>query len=59
MAKTHTSTAVKRKYNKKVYTQISLQIPKEAAKQFREKCKAENVSQRQVLIKAIDKFLDE
>ena len=59
MAKTHTSTAVKRRYNKKVYAQISLQIPKEAAKQFRGKCKAENVRQRQVLIKAIDKFLDE
>ena len=59
MAKTHTSTAVKRKYNKKVYTQISLQIPREAGKQFREKCKTKNVSQRQVLIKAIDKFLAE
>lgn len=59
MAKTHTSTAVKRRYNEKVYTQIALQIPKELAQKFTEKCAEECVSKRSVLIEAIERFIDE
>lgn len=55
--KTKTSTAVKRRYNEKVYDVISIRVPKETAKQFKEKCAAENVPQAQVIKKAIEEFL--
>lgn len=57
--KTHTSTEVKRRYNEKVYSNISLAVPKDIAEQFREKCKSLEVSQRQVLLQAIENFLKE
>lgn len=46
-----------RRYNERAYTQIAVQIPKDKARQFKEKCKSENIPQRQVLIEAIDNFL--
>lgn len=55
--KTKTSTAVKQRYNEKVYDVISIRVPKETAKQFKEKCAAENVPQAQVIKKAIEEFL--
>ena len=39
--KTKTSTAVKTRYNEKVYDVISARVPKELAAAFREKCTAE------------------
>lgn len=59
MAKTHTSTEVKRRYNEKAYTRIYLQVPKEQGEQFKEKCERENVSQASILKDAITKFLEE
>ena len=55
--KTKTSTAVKQRYNEKVYDNISVRIPKELAAAFKEKCVAENVSQAQIIKKAIESFL--
>lgn len=55
--KTKTSTAVKQRYNEKVYDVISIRVPKEMAKQFKEKCTAENVPQAQIIKKAIEEFL--
>ena len=55
--KTTTSTAVKARYNKKVYDRITLSVPKETAARFREKCRAEGVSQAQILKAAIDEYL--
>lgn len=55
--KTKTSTAVKQRYNEKVYDVISVRIPKEAAAAFREKCSAEGVPQAQIIKKAIEEFL--
>lgn len=52
-----TSSAVKRKYNSKVYTQIVASIPKDLAAEFKEKCKSEGISQAQVIKKAIESFL--
>lgn len=57
--KTTTSTEVKRRYNEKVYAQIAIQAPKDLAIKFKEKCKRENIPQRQVIIEAIENFLRE
>jgi len=55
--KTTTSTEVKRRYNEKTYTRIVADIPKEKAAKFKEKCELTGISQRQVVINAIDDFL--
>lgn len=57
--KSTTSTAVKARYNKKTYSQILVQVPKEMAAAFREKCVAEGIPQAQVLKRAIEQFLAE
>ena len=55
--KTRTSTAVKNRYNQKVYDQIAIKVPKELAAAFKEKCAAEGVPQAQIIKKAIEEFL--
>lgn len=55
--KTHTSTEVKARYNKKVYTAVGYQLPKELVAAFKEKCAAEGISQAQVIKKAMEDFL--
>ena len=55
--KTKTSTAVKRRYNEKVYDVISVRVPKELAAAFREKCVAEGIPQAQLIKAAIEIFL--
>jgi len=55
--KTRTSTAVKRRYNDKVYTRIAVSVPKAMAAEFKQKCKNDGISQAQVIKKAIDEFL--
>lgn len=57
--KTHTSTAVKQRYNEKVYSVVSVKLPKDLVAQFKEKCKVEGVSQAQIVKKAIEEFLGE
>lgn len=57
--KTHTSTAVKQRYNNKVYSTVKAQLPKDLVARFKEKCKAEGISQAQVVKKAIEEFLGE
>lgn len=54
-----TSTEVKRRYNEKVYRQLSVQIPKELFEKFREHCEEIGEPQRQVLIHLIQEFLAE
>jgi len=56
--KTTTSSAVKARYNKKVYSLVSAQLPKELVARFKEKCATEGISQAQVLKKAIEDFLN-
>lgn len=56
---TTTSTAVKRRYNEKTYTQIVASVPKETAAAFKAKCAAEGVSQAQIIKKAIEEFLSQ
>lgn len=57
--KTHTSSEVKRRYNEKVYSTVKAQLPKDLVARFKEKCKAEGISQAQVVKKAIEAFLAE
>jgi predicted DNA binding CopG/RHH family protein len=57
--KTTTSTAVKARYNKKVYDRIAVSVPKDLAAAFKEKCAAEGIPQAQVLKRAIEEFLAE
>lgn len=57
--KTTTSSAVKRRYNEKTYTQIVASIPKETAAAFKAKCVEEGVSQAQIIKKAIEEFLSQ
>lgn len=57
--KTKTSTAVKARYNNKVYEQISCKLPKDLVKRFKEKCIAEEVSQAKIIKKAIEEFLEQ
>lgn len=57
--KTHTSTEVKRRYNERVYARIYIQLPKDIVDKFKEKCKQLDIPQRQVILEAIEKFLEE
>ena len=57
--KTHTSTAVKQRYNEKVYDNIAVRVPKEMAAAFKAKCLAKGIPQAQVIKKAIEQFLSE
>lgn len=59
MAKTKTSTAVKRRYNEKVYTKIQAQLPKELVAQFREKCVETGISQASIFKEAMERFIAE
>ena len=56
--KTKTSTAVKARYNRNHYTRLSLEVQKEMAQQFKDKCAAEGVSVQSVLKAAIKDFLE-
>ncbi len=57
--KTKTSSAVKNRYNNRVYGSVIVRIPKEMAEAFKEKCTAAGISQAQVIKKAIEEFLSE
>lgn len=57
--KTHTSTAVKQKYNEKVYEQIAVRIPKELAARFKEKCLEKGDSQAGIIKKAIEEYINQ
>lgn len=57
--KTKTSTAVKNRYNAKVYDSIIVRVPKEQAAAFKAKCIAEGIPQAQIIKKAIEDFLSE
>lgn len=57
--KTVTSTEVKARYNAKVYSPISVKLPKSLVAAFRKKCADEGVSQAQIIKTAIEKYLEE
>ena len=55
--KTKTSTAVKDRYNKKVYDVISVRVPKDMAEAFKKKSAEKGIAQAQIVRKAIEDFL--
>lgn len=57
--KPRTSSAVKRRYNAKVYDAVRATLPKELVAQFKAKCVEKGISQAQVVKKAIEAFLAE
>lgn len=57
--KTYTSTEVKRRYNEKVYSHLSYQLPKDLVAKFKDKCEAMGISQVSIVREAIEKFLAE
>lgn len=56
--KTFTSTEVKRRYNEKVYSQISFSAPKDLVEEFRGLCKEMGISQASVFKKFIGEFIE-
>ena len=57
--RTTTSTAVKQRYNEKVYDVLSVRVPKETAAAFKAKCAETGIPQAQVIKRAIEQFLAE
>ena len=55
--KTHTSSEVKNRYNKKTYTRIAFSLHKEKAKAYKSKCREKNIPYSEPLHKAVDDFL--
>lgn len=55
--KTHTSTAVKARYNAKAYDRVAAYLPRELVTAFKEKCSVEGVPQAQILKAAIEEYL--
>lgn len=56
--KTKTSSAVKRKYNSKVYSTVRAELPKDLVTIFKEKCAAEGVSQASIIKSSIENFIN-
>lgn len=56
--KTFTSTEVKRRYNEKVYSQISFSAPKNLVEEFREICRNLGISQASVFKRFIGEFVE-
>ncbi len=55
--KTKTSSAVKDRYNKKVYDSVSVRLPKELVEAFKKKCLEEDISQAQIIKQAVEEFV--
>lgn len=55
----NTSWQVKDRYNKKHYKRIVADLPIELVEAFKSKCKAEGVSQAEVIKNALEKFVKE
>lgn len=47
------------RYNLKTYARLDVRIPKELSAQLKEKCEKLGVSQRSVIIKAVEDFVNE
>lgn len=52
--KTHTSSAVKRRYNQKAYKSITVQVKPELADRIREYKEREGISMSELLVRAMD-----
>ena len=55
--KTHTSTAVKHKYNNKTYDRITIFVRKEISEKYKKKCEESGIPYSKILKESIDEFL--
>lgn len=55
--KTHTSSEVKNRYNKKTYDRITVSVKKDVAKRYKEKCDRIGITRSEPIHNAIDEFL--
>jgi len=53
------STRAKYKYNKKTYTRVEVNLPKEVGDAFKEKCREKEISVASVLKQAVMDFMEE
>ena len=56
--KTNTSAEVKARYNKKTYESLFVNLPKDMAQKFKQKCKEEGISQAKIIKEAVEAFLE-
>lgn len=57
--KTHTSSAIKNRYNKKVYTRAHADLPKDLVSEFKEKVAANGTTTAAVLRNAIERYIED
>ncbi len=57
--KTHTSSATKNRYNKKVYTRARADLPKDLVSKFKETVAANGTTTAAVLRKAVEKYIED
>ena len=57
--KTHTSSAVKNRYKKKVYTRILADLPKDMVAEFKELTAANGTTVSAVMREAVEKYIRE
>lgn len=53
-----TSSIVKERYNRKVYTQIAFRLPKDLVAAFKAKCATDGISQAAIIRAAIEDYLN-
>lgn len=56
--KTHTSSAVKQRYNKKVYSAITVRLKKELVGEWEEAIKEDNISKAEFVRRSINQYLE-
>ena len=56
--KTKTSSAVKRKYNNKVYSTVRAELPKDLVNEFKKLCSEKGVSQASVIKEALQQYIN-
>lgn len=55
--KHHTSTAVKLRYNRKMYSQISCLLPKQLVADFKAACKERGDPQARIIRRALEDYI--
>lgn len=54
-----TQTNIHRRYNEKTYKRIYIQLPIDTVDKFKAKCERLGVSQRSVILEAVEEFLND
>ena len=54
-----TRTQIQRRYNEKTYKRIYIQLPIDTVDKFKAKCERFGISQRSVILEAVEEFLND